>query len=73
MTLTGTTSGTGSGTIAGLGAYEPGSTVGITAIPGGSSIFIAWTGNAPYTNTLTATRRARAPRGRATISATAGR
>ncbi|MBQ6102755.1 MAG: hypothetical protein IJL06_03700, partial [Kiritimatiellae bacterium] len=47
MTLSGSISGTGDGAIAGLGAYEPGTIVQISAVPSGS-VFLGWTGNAPY-------------------------
>ena len=47
MTLSGTIAGTGDGSIAGLGAYAPGTLVQISAVPSGS-VFLGWTGNAPY-------------------------
>ena len=45
--LAGSTVGTGSGSITGLGAYAPGTTATVTAIPSGS-VFLSWVGNAPY-------------------------
>ena len=47
MTLSGTIAGTGTGSIAGLGAYAPGTVVQIAAVPS-DSVFLGWTGNAPY-------------------------
>ena len=47
MTLSGTIAGTGDGSIAGLGAYAPGTLVQISAVPSGS-VFLGWLGNAPY-------------------------
>lgn len=47
MTLSGSISGTGGGSIAGLGAYAPGTVVNISAVPAGS-VFLGWLGNAPY-------------------------
>jgi len=47
MTLSGTTSGTGEGSISGVGAYAPGTVVQITAVPS-DSVFLGWTGSAPY-------------------------
>ncbi|MBO7684738.1 MAG: hypothetical protein J6V72_00045 [Kiritimatiellae bacterium] len=45
--LSGASTGSGSGTITGLGTYAPGATVPIEAVPAGS-LFLGWIGSADY-------------------------
>ena len=56
MTLGATVSGESAVcSVSGAGAYLPGATATVTAVPGGSALFLAWTGNAPYADPNAAT------------------
>jgi hypothetical protein len=56
MTLGATVSGESAGcSVSGAGAYLPGATATVTAVPGGSALFLAWTGNVPYADPNAAT------------------